>query len=274
MGDSVSAARENLRKTRKQKQRQRSIRSMQGVWRSLALMGLASAAVWITTRPEWILYSSEQIKITGNQVLSTATVRTLIPLKYPQSLLSLKPQRLEEEIETTGPIAEAIVSRQLLPPSLSIQVQERLPVARATAPISPTTQAQAFIKGYLDEQGNWLPETAYGNVNNEMPLPTLEVLGLRAIQVKQWRDIYPVIMRSPTKITNIDWRNTNNLILNTEKGQFHLGDDLTQLEQQVMAIAKFASLDTAVMPQAIDYIDLSDPDEPIIKTQTIPKPAP
>jgi cell division protein FtsQ len=274
MADSVSAARENLRKNRKQKQRQRSIRSMQGVWRSLALMGLASAAVWITTRPEWILYSSEQINITGNKSLSKATVRTLIPLNYPQSLLSLKPQRLEAEIETQGPIAEAIVSRQLLPPSLSIQVQERLPVARSNAPIAPTTQAQAFIKGYLDEQGNWLPETAYQNVNNEIPLPTLEVLGLRAIQVAQWRDIYPVIRRSPVKIVSIDWRDTNNLILNTANGQFHLGSNLTQLEQQITAIAKLATLDAQIMPQAIDYIDLSDPDEPIIKARPTPKTTP
>ena len=99
MGDTVSAAREDLRQRRKQKQKQRSIRWFQGLWRSFALMGIASGAVWLTTRPEWILYSSSQITIEGNTTLSARTVRSLIPLSYPQSLLSLKPQRLEQEID-------------------------------------------------------------------------------------------------------------------------------------------------------------------------------
>ncbi|OKH12945.1 cell division protein FtsQ/DivIB [[Limnothrix rosea] IAM M-220] len=267
MADTVSAVRDDLRKRRKQKQRQRSIRWVQGLWRSVALIGVASGAVWLTTRPEWVLYSSGQITIEGNTTLSASTVRELIPLDYPQSLLSLKPQRLEVDIEAQGPIAEAIVTRHLLPPSISIQVQERLPVARSFAPISPQTKARGLQEGYLDEQGNWLPDSAYREVTNEIPLPTLEVMGIRAIQIDQWREIYPILRRSPIKIYSIDWQDSNNLKLNTENGQFHIGGDIKQLEDQLVAIAKLATLDATVMPRNIDYIDLSDPNEPIIKAR-------
>ena len=269
MPDTVSTIRDDLRKRRKQKQRQRSIRWFQGLWRSFALIGIASGAVWLTTRPEWILYSSEQITIEGNTSLSVSTVRELIPLSYPQSLLSLKPQRLEQEIETGGPIAEALVTRHLLPPSLSIQVRERLPVARSLAPISPQAKAQGLVQGYLDEQGNWLPDSAYRGVTDEITLPTLEVVGIREIQIDQWRQSYPVLQRSPVKILSIDWRDSNNLKLNTAKGQFHLGSDLKRLEEQVVAIAKLATLDEKIMSKNIDYVDLSDPNEPIIKERVL-----
>lgn len=274
MADTVSAVRDDLRKRRKQKQRQRSIRWVQGLWRSFALIGVASGAVWLTTRPEWILYSSSQITIEGNTTLSASTVRELIPLNYPQSLLSLKPQRLEAEIEEEGPIAEAIVTRHLLPPSISIQVRERLPVARSFAPISPATRERGLEEGYLDEQGNWLPDSAYRKVTNEITLPTLEVVGIRAIQIDQWREMYPMLRRSPIQIYSIDWQDSNNLKLNTENGQFHLGGDIKQLEAQLVAIAKLATLNDTVIPRNIDYIDLSDPDEPIIKARVASEASP
>lgn len=274
MVDTVSTAREDLRQRRKQKQRQRAIRWFQGLWRSCALLGIASGAIWLTTRPEWILYSSQQITIKGNSTLSTSTVRSLIPLSYPQSLLSLKPQRLEQKIEQQGPIAEAIVTRYLLPPSISIQVQERLPVARSFTPISPQSKDQGLVQGYLDEQGNWLPTQAYRDVTDDITFPTLEVIGIRAVQIEQWVNIYPLLRRLPVKIYSIDWQNANNLKLNTEAGLFHLGGDLDLLEEQLLAIEKLSQLDDTVLPPNIHYIDLSDPDEPIIKARVPQRQAP
>lgn len=274
MADLVSVARDDLRARRKQKKRQRSVKWVQGIWRSLALMSVASGAVWLTTRPEWILYSSNQITIEGNQALSPETVRTLIPLDYPQSLLSLKPQRLAQEIEAQGPIAEAIVTRHLLPPSLSIQVQERLPVARSLTPISSQNGDRPLTEGYLDEQGNWLPATAYQNLNNEITMPTLDVTGLREIQRPFWRQMYPVLQRSPVKIISINWQDSNNLILNTEIGSFHLGANLRLLEEQLVAIAKLQTLSQQIPLKNVEYINLANPKEPLIKEKPSSKKPP
>ncbi|MGB2924942.1 MAG: FtsQ-type POTRA domain-containing protein [Limnothrix sp.] len=263
----VSIARDDLRKRRKQKQRQRSILWAQGLWRSLVLIGLASGAVWLTTRPEWILYSSEQITIKGNDTLSASTIRSIIPLGYPQSLLSLKPQNLEQAIEDQGAIAEAIVTRHLLPPSLSIQVEERLPVGRSFAPIAPSRNNQSMELGYLDEQGNWFPDSAYQNVTAEINFPELEVVGIREIQLPQWRAIYPLLRRSPVKIISVDWQDSNNLKLQTEIGLFHLGGNLDLLQAQLTTISQLAAIDRTMLPSTIDYIDLSNPAEPIIKTK-------
>lgn len=274
MADLVSVARDDLRARRKQKKRQRSVKWVQGLWRSLALMSVASGAVWLTTRPEWILYSSNQITIEGNQALSPETVRTLIPLDYPQSLLSLKPQRLEQEIEAQGPIAEAIVTRHLLPPSLSVQVQERLPVARSMTPISSQNGDRPLEEGYLDEQSNWLPATAYQNLNNEITMPTLEVTGLREIQRPFWRQMYPILQRSPVKIVSINWQDSNNLILNTEIGSFHLGANLQLLEEQLVAIAKLQTLSQQISIKNVEYINLANPKEPLIKEKASSKKPP
>ncbi|MEB3225172.1 MAG: FtsQ-type POTRA domain-containing protein [Synechococcus sp.] len=277
MTETTMATREQLREQRKQKQRQRTLRWFLGLWRSLALMGLAYGAFWTLNRPDWIIKSAAQITIEGNETLPAEKIRPLIPLTYPQPLFTLKPHELEQAIEAQGAIAEAAVSRRLLPPSLTIQVQERYPVARSQTPIA--NQAGPLEPGYLDADGYWFPAAVYQPLSEYQPLPTLEVKGLRALQLPLWPELYQTLGRSPVKIFSINWQDSNNLILNTELGTFHLGADLSQLPQQLEAIAKLQqTLGKTIPTQNIQYIDLHDPAEPIIQsTKPIipppPKPA-
>ncbi|WP_030006809.1 cell division protein FtsQ/DivIB [Picosynechococcus sp. NKBG042902] len=266
MTEITMATREQLREQRKQKQRQRTLRWFQGLWRSLALIGLAYGAFWVLDRPDWIIKSAAQITIEGNQVLPAERIRPLIPLTYPQPILTLKPQELEQAIEAQGAIAEALVSRRLVPPSLAIQVQERFPVARSQTPISSQGD-RPLEPGYLDAEGQWFPAAVYEPLSEYQPLPTLEVTGIRELQLPLWSELYRTLGRSPVEILSINWQDSNNLILNTELGSFHLGPDLTQLEAQLKAIAKLQqTLGTTIPAQDIQYIDLQNPDEPIIQS--------
>lgn len=270
------ATREQLRAQRKQKQRQRTLRWFQGLWRSLMLIALAYGTFWVLDRPDWIIKSAAQITIEGNQTLPEDRIRSLIPLTYPQPILTLKPQELEQAIETQGAIAEVMVSRRLLPPSLAIQVQERYPVARSQTPIPRGQRDRPLEPGYLDAAGNWFPVAVYEPLGEYMSLPTLEVVGLRELQLPLWPGLYQTLRRSPVEIFSLNWQDSSNLILNTELGSFHLGADLSKLEQQLEAIAKLQqTLGKTIPAQDIQYIDLHNPTEPIIQgTKPIVPPTP
>lgn len=269
------ATREQLREQRKQRQRQRTLQWFQGLWRLLAVMGLVYGSFWALTRPNWIVQSAAQITIKGNQVLPADRIRSLIPLTYPQPILTLKPEELEQTIEAQGAIAEAEVSRRLLPPSLTIQIQERYPVARSQTPISSQGD-RPLEPGYLDATGQWFPSAVYEPLSEYQPLPTLEVTGLRELQLPLWPKLYQTLGRSPVEIFSINWQDSSNLILNTELGTFHLGGDFSKLEQQLAAIAQLQqTLGKTIPAQNIQYIDLQNPAEPIIQnTQPIIPPEP
>ncbi|GAC1491127.1 MAG: hypothetical protein NVS2B14_03460 [Chamaesiphon sp.] len=129
---SVSEAELNQR--RYQLQRQRQIKSLQTVWRAIFVSSLASGLVWVTTLPDWTIRKPEQVEIEGNRFLTTTAIRSLLPLSYPESLLRLQPQAIAKKLESQAPIAQATVTRTLLPPRLTIQVKELQPVAIAQQP--------------------------------------------------------------------------------------------------------------------------------------------
>ncbi len=265
MAELASLRQEDSRKRRRDLKKRRLLKSMQSLWRFLALMSLAGGAVWLISRPEWILYNSQQIIIEGNQALSKETIRSLIPLSYPQSLLSLQPKNLEIQIETQGPIAEANITRHLLPPSLKIEVQERLPVARSLTPVSGQHRERSLEAGFLDEQGNWLPIHAYQDLTEDLSLPDLEVVGMRDIQRAQWQRIYPLLSRSPIDIQIINLQDTDNLVLQTVIGEIHLGGNLDLLERQLKILPQFQKNSDQINLQNILYIDVSNPDQPFIQ---------
>jgi cell division protein FtsQ len=276
MTEQAMATREELRTQRKQKQRQRTLRWFQGLWRSLILMTLTYGAFWVLERPDWVIRSASQINIEGSGAIPDERVRSLIPLTYPQPILTLKPRELEQAIEAQGTIAEAVVSRRLLPPSLAIWVQERQPVARSQTPISSGQSEQPLVPGYLDAEGKWFPVTVYEPLGEYQPLPTLEITGLRELQLPLWPGLYQTLRRSPVEIFRLNWQDSSNLILDTELGTFHLGGDLKQLEKQLEAIAKLQqTLGQTIPTQDIQYIDLQNPTEPIIQSsKPIVPPAP
>src|SRR5919199_5050325 len=150
MENIASVSQTELTTRRKKLRRARRIKSFQALWRSLLVGGMATSLVWAITRPDWVIRQPEQIVIEGNHFLSSKAIRALLPLSYPQSILRVEPQVIAKSLESQAPIAKAIVSRQLLPPGLTIQVKERRPVAIAfgsapKAAIAQSAEPQAVI---------------------------------------------------------------------------------------------------------------------------------
>lgn len=288
---SVSSAQIAARRRKLRKQRRWQV--MRTSWQVLMVGGLTVGLVWVISLPDWMLRSAAQVKIEGNQSLAADTIRTLLPLQYPQFLLTLKPQAIVHQLESQAPIAEATVSRRLFPPGLTIRIQERNPVAMvygtatdsainpaagsatnavtdsATNPLNSELKPTAF----LDERGTVIPYEKYMALRGSRPLPTLKVIGIQQDQQRlDWASLYQQVSQSPVKILEIDWQESGNLVLRTEMGTVHLGAYGAQFAKQLQTLDRMRYLTQKIEVSDIAFIDLRNPDMPRIETTQVVSP--
>ena len=293
-----------LAQRRKQLRKQRRNRLLQTSWRSVVVMGLAAGMVWVIAQPNWVIRRAEQVTIEGNRFLATQTIRSILPIQYPQSLMKIQASEISQALTTKAPIAEATVERHLFPPSLVIKVREREPVAQIFLPISlpqPKEQKKPSDRsgdrlpekpgeknadmpaekltdkpgeksaltdrphGFLDENGMLLPLESYSSLTQDTKMPDLKVIGDPDLFRRQWNALYPIVRRSPVKIELIDWQNVGNLKLKTELGMIHMGSLGRLFPSQVRALDKMRQLPNRLPPAQIDYIDLRNPLSPIVQ---------
>ena len=80
-----------------------------------------------------------------------------------------------------------------------------------------------------------------------------------------WSEFYHFLIQSSIPITEVDWRNPNNVILKTDLGKVHLGAYTSQFPRQLIVLGKLKPLTAQVRREDIIYIDLNDPQIPMIK---------
>lgn len=265
MTDMSSVSPTDLKNRRAQLKRRRQIKFWQGTWRSLSIWVLTGAIVWGVSLPDWTIDAPEKVKVKGNKLLSISAIRTLVPLSYPQSILEIEPEKLSREIEAKAPIAKATVIRRLLPPSLTIEVIERNPVAIVLPAFSSPNAANPKV-GIIDEQGFWIPKNSYADLENTLELPELIAIGLDDQFRPYWPEIYREVSRSGVKVFEINFQSPSNLILKTELGRVHFGAYSSfHFRRQLWVLAKMRKLPNRVRASRIDYIDLSNPDSPSVQ---------
>lgn len=272
----ASVSLSELRGRRITLRRKRRLQAAQAIWRTVASAGLASGLVWGATQPIWLISTPDQIAVEGNEIISDRAVRSLLSLSYPQSLLRIEPQELASRLTSNqSAIASATVTRQLIPPGLMVQVQERQPVAVAIGIPSPGSQLIASSAkempqmrspvGLLDANGVLVPLDKYKALGASISLPPLKILGLRERDLAKWPKIYQVLRENPVKIFEIDWRNRGNIILKTELGIVHLGPYSSQFAEQLNVLERLSALPTKLKSSQIAYIDLKNPESPALQ---------
>ncbi|MBD2576285.1 FtsQ-type POTRA domain-containing protein [Oscillatoria sp. FACHB-1406] len=252
----------DLKARRAQLKRRRQLKLLQAFWRLLLVSGMAGGLTWGLTQLNWTIERPEQIAIEGNQLLSPTAIRTLLRLSYPQPLWQVRPQVLSQQMESAPPIAEATVTRKLLPPGLTVTVKERQPVARV---LDSRSQQET---GFLDERGIFLPEGNYAQLLAEASLPELQALGIDDSLRLAWPEIYQAVRNSPVQIFALDFRNRSNSILTTELGIVHLGQyqsGTPRLTKQLEMLAQMRELPTRLKTSRLAYIDLTNPDFPTVQ---------
>lgn len=253
----------DLNQRRKTLRRQRRTRFFQSSWRRIAVVGLAASAMWAATLPAWVIRKPEQVTIEGNRFLSAQTIRTLLPIAYPQSLLKVQPQPIAEALKTKSAIANATVDRQLFPPGLVVKIQERIPVA-----LTAGSTAQL-----LDAEGKLIPVETYTALNQNFKLPTLRVTGNPDRYQASWASLYDSISRNPVKVSEVNWEDLGNLILKTELGIVHFGPYNSAIfPSQLKALDQIRQLPTRMNSAQISYIDLRNPSSPRVQMNSVQTP--
>jgi cell division protein FtsQ len=195
-------------------------------------------------------------------------------------LWGIQPQAVAQKLESTGPIAKAKVTRNLFPPSLTVEVAERLPVAVAqpAAAIDPKRDREKV--GWLDARGGWMPLDSYtsdkrspgasGSAGSSLvgqrqgALPTLKAIGPLELYRADWPKFYQALSAVGVKVFEIDWQNRDNLILKTEIGTVHLGPYSDRTAEQLQVLDRMRQLPKQLDSSKIAYIDLKNPSSPIV----------
>ncbi len=254
-----------LRQRRTQLRQRRRWRAVKICWQILVLGVLVSGLVWAARQPDWIIRQPQQIQISGNRYLKAETVRTMLGLKYPVSLLHLQPQHLNASLRQQGNIQAATIHRALLPPRLTIQVQDQAPVAIADQDDQP---------GLVNASGYWLPTASY-QINPEK-LPRLKLLAANNGLCHNWSGIYQSLQHSPVPVSEVDCRDALNLFVKTEIGNLRIGAfepaRFRQQLQKAYELGDWQQLYQTKYQQAADiaYIDLENPEFPKIQQATVP----
>jgi cell division protein FtsQ len=268
MANITSVSPTEINQRRRKLRTKRRIKVFQALWRSLLFSGIAGGIYWVSTLSDWTIRQPEQIEIQGNRLLSTANIRSLLPISYPEYLLEVQPQAIAQKLNAYPPISEVTVNRQLWPPKLIIQVRERQPVAIAILNNSASRDRSSSSSsvGLLDLQGFWIPLSSYMTDRPAFELPKLKVIGFNDRYRPYWTQIYQNVSRSPVKIFEIDWRDPVNLIGQTELGKVYLGPYSSfRLPEQLAALDRLRKLPTQIDPNRIDYIDLRNPSSPAVQ---------
>jgi cell division protein FtsQ len=296
---------------RRQLKLQRRIRFWQGVWRTSVTLGLAVGVGWALCRPEWEIRQASQVKIVtadGVAPRSQEILEQFLAFSYPFSLMALYPQDIVRRLETHAHVSQATVTRQLFPPHVIISVQEHPPVAvtkcdRCVLTANPT-DPQSIQLGpakiwLLDHRGVALPMSSYPDLKPDQ-LPSLTVgnflqtlpnskasaltsstdtgpatpVKIDPRKQRQWQQLFPILHKSPVEIDAIGWQNGEELTLTTQLGQVRLGPYGPQFAQQLQALDQMRSLPKSVDPGQIVYIDLEQPERPVLELRNPPKPKP
>lgn len=236
--------------------RQKQLAKMQGVWRSMLMVGFTTGLIWSSFQPQWTINELEQVEIQGNEYLSTEAIKNIVKETTEQSIITLTPDRIESILQNQAPISQVTVSRDLYPPRVTIAIEERPPVA-LTLP-NPTA-INPLEEGYLDEKGNWMSKENYQS-SATFPTVDLKVIGYRHQYRLQWAQIYPQLQALPLEIKTVNWQNPANLILETEIGEVHFGGNLESLPKQLETLAQFPTSPETASGESIDHINLKNPD--------------
>lgn len=157
---------------------------------------------------------SDDLNIEGNNWLSDQSIIETVSLNAPQSIWTIQPREIETNLVQGPWIDSAVVNRQIFPPGLTIKVRERFPIAIIKL---DSKEINRNVVGFLDSEGK---------LREIEKLPTtLKFITDHHQYRDNWKSMYQALMNhQEVEISKIDWRNPNDIILNTGIGKVHIGE--------------------------------------------------
>lgn len=227
------------------------------LWRSCFVIGCTMSLSLIAALPYWQIKHQNQIQISGKKLVSKNTVYDALSFTYPQFIWTVNGLKLAQKIESIPSVAAAKVSKQIIPPTVTVSLQEKAPVALAIS--------EGKV-GFLDIHGEWIDQKFYGDIDADYSLPKIKVINYQSQYQRTWSKIYQLILLYPElKVDEVEWNQTGNLFVQTKIGRVFLGTDLSRLKQQFIVMTKLQNLPAYLERSEIAYINLSNPDLKLIQ---------
>jgi cell division protein FtsQ len=258
--DSVSKT--ELKRRRLQLKRQRRLMVIKSLWRLAGVSSIFGVLFWFGSQSWWTISRPEQIKIAGNRYLSHGAIRSILAIRYPQSLVQLSPAALQQKLMAAGGFEQVSVIRGSLPPRIEIKLVDLQPVAALSQSGSQS------VLGLLDRRGMLLPVDRYQTAYQSPKLTVL--VAPDRTDCPNWVDLYREIDRSPVEITTLDCTRSNNLFLQTEIGKIRLGSYQYQpyLRRQILQLDRMRNWAGHTNSKQVDYLDLENPDAPKLRVES------
>lgn len=220
------------------------------LWRACCIIFCATGLGLATILPNSQIKTQNQIKINGDKLVDEETVYQALKLTYPQFIWSVNGIEITQKIEAIPSVEAAKVNKQIIPPLITISLQEKTPVALASA---------NGEVGFLNTQGEWIAQKFYSSTKAGFALPKLKVIDYQLQFQATWQKIYQLILLYPElKVSEVHWQTSGDIFLETKIGQVFLGSDSSRLEQQFETISKLKNLPKQLKTSEIAYIDLSN----------------
>lgn len=255
--NSVTSKYAQNRQRLKQEHRQRLITEtlpkLKGAWRVVVSLGLFSLGIWVISLPVWEVTDPSQVEVTGTKLLSPQLVKQFVKIDYPTFFYRLRPQAIAAQLEKSVPVHNVVIKRAIFPLKVTVIVQEREPIA---------TASKNRVAGYIDAKGMWIPAQIY---SSSFKKPELVVLGLNDQVLQVWRRLYLKVASSSVKITQLDFRRSDNLILTTELGRIYCGEYTeSRFTRQLKTLERLRNLPKSKAKLNFSHIDLVNPEYPVV----------
>jgi len=242
-----SIALERRRQLRQQRRQER----LRQLWRIGLFTTVATGLGVLLLRQGWVLRSPNQIEVVGSSQVNREQVIREAQLRFPLTLLTLRPHQLAERLSAGMPVEQVQVSRLMLPPRLRITLVEREAVAQAQRRTS-----RGLEQGYVDRLGNWM--TSRQQRGQVVVVGWQERLRgpLSAVLAQQ--------NQLGSSLQQVRFETNGSLWLRTAAlGDVHLGLPDDRLARRLEVLRHLsAHLPAQIKNLKIQSIDLSDPDQP------------
>jgi cell division protein FtsQ len=225
------------------------------------MSGILAGVAWVANQPDWTISKPSQIRIEGNNYLTDATIRSMLGISYPQSIMSLSPAELTAKLLERGSISSVRIDRGLLPPHVLVQIEDSLPVALV---MKDERDAAQLV---VDERGLQLPISSYRPIVRQS-LPKLRFRPPARGTCPNWRHLYRAAQGSPVAVGTIDCRNPQNVFLQTDVGKVRLGrpGNELQLKAQIQKLDRLRYWwQEHPHPEQAEYLDLENPATPVVQ---------
>ncbi len=244
---------DRIRGRRKKKKQARAARWRRQILRYSLLASLLYLGTSGMIRVPWALPDPEEdVKVSGNQVVSCAQIKQVLMPCLQKPVYSLNPKDLEARIRTLPGVHNAYVRRYLFPhPYIQVQIMEEFPWASVAA--GPETP----VCGVISETGKYIPVAQFPAVAQPyLRFFTAPCQKMSEPDVRTWANLVSFIaMQTGTPVEYVDLRKVDDIRVQAGDLQLRLGASDSTLPKRLNRLASILPV-LGSIKERVDYINL------------------